>query len=521
MAPLEVRRLTAADHPALSDEVDRARAAGDFRVSSDADAEYFLKSFDLDPGIVAGAFDGDEIVGFVSADYKVAIVRPDRRRQGIGRALVAAELGGERARGRDQVVLGAMPDDAGAKAFLAATGFAFHSTLWDLALPPTASIGEPVWPEGHESRAFDRTRDVQPWIDLFNAAFADHATPLQLDAAMVTAGLDDPAIHDADTGLVVETATGELVGFCATAPIRRDGVVQPHGEIWTIGVRPDRPAGGTGTPAPPLGRPPPACDRRVRRVAVGQWPERARAGAVRERRLRADPDPGALVASDDRRQRRGAGPLSNAGDSGLPAVLAAIASRPRLAALLGATCIAFSGIFYRWAEVSPSTGTVFRALFGLPLLLLVAWLEHRRYGGLPVRTVRLALFAGVFFAGDLLFWHHAIEYVGAGLATVLGNLQVIIVGRRGVAGLRRAAEPQHVPRPAGRARRRRVDLRRDRRRGVRQQSGPRGRVRARDGVLLRRLSADHPARRTRSASAGRSGGDRDDLDGRGARPWPA
>jgi drug/metabolite transporter (DMT)-like permease len=34
----------------------------------------------------------------------------------------------------------------------------------------------------------------------------------------------------------------------------------------------------------------------------------------------------------------------------------------------------------------------------------------------------------VFFAGDLLFWHHAIEYVGAGLATVLGNLQVLVVG---------------------------------------------------------------------------------------------
>lgn len=91
-------------------------------------------------------------------------------------------------------------------------------------------------------------------------------------------------------------------------------------------------------------------------------------------------------------------------------------------------CIAFSGVFYRWAEVSPSTGTVYRALFGLPLLGFVAWLEHRRYGGLPARTVRLALFAGVFFAGDLLFWHHAIEAVGAGLATVLGNLQVLVVG---------------------------------------------------------------------------------------------
>ena len=39
----------------------------------------------------------------------------------------------------------------------------------------------------------------------------------------------------------------------------------------------------------------------------------------------------------------------------------------------------------------------------------------------------LAWLAGLLFALDLLFWHHAIEYVGAGLATVLGNLQVFIV----------------------------------------------------------------------------------------------
>jgi len=78
--------------------------------------------------------------------------------------------------------------------------------------------------------------------------------------------------------------------------------------------------------------------------------------------------------------------------------------------------------------VSPSTGTVFRAVFGLPLLLLVAWAERRRYGPLPGRARRFAVIAGIFFAGDLMFWHHAIEYVGAGLATVLGNLQVLIVG---------------------------------------------------------------------------------------------
>jgi drug/metabolite transporter (DMT)-like permease len=91
-------------------------------------------------------------------------------------------------------------------------------------------------------------------------------------------------------------------------------------------------------------------------------------------------------------------------------------------------CIAFSGIFYRWAEVTPSTGTVFRCLFGLPILVAVALLEQRRFGPLPRATIGLAVVAGVFFAGDLTFWHHAIEAVGAGLATVLGNLQVLIVG---------------------------------------------------------------------------------------------
>jgi drug/metabolite transporter (DMT)-like permease len=90
-------------------------------------------------------------------------------------------------------------------------------------------------------------------------------------------------------------------------------------------------------------------------------------------------------------------------------------------------CIAFSGIFYRFAHVTPETATAFRCLYGLPILALVGWLEHRRYGPLPSRAVWLAVVAGVFFAGDLLSWHHAVDQVGAGLATVLGNLQVIVV----------------------------------------------------------------------------------------------
>jgi len=44
-----------------------------------------------------------------------------------------------------------------------------------------------------------------------------------------------------------------------------------------------------------------------------------------------------------------------------------------------------------------------------------------------VRGRLFAYVAGVLFAIDLVFWHHAIEAVGAGLATVLGNTQVVLV----------------------------------------------------------------------------------------------
>ncbi len=109
-------------------------------------------------------------------------------------------------------------------------------------------------------------------------------------------------------------------------------------------------------------------------------------------------------------------------------LLGLLAARPRLAALLGALSIATSGVFYRYAAVSPETGAFFRALYGLPLLGLVAWAEVRRFGPLPPSAVAAAAVAGLCFAADLALWHHAIEAVGVGLATVLANLQVVLVG---------------------------------------------------------------------------------------------
>jgi drug/metabolite transporter (DMT)-like permease len=105
-----------------------------------------------------------------------------------------------------------------------------------------------------------------------------------------------------------------------------------------------------------------------------------------------------------------------------------VTDRPVLAGVLGALVIAFSGILVRLADVSPSTAALFRCAYALPVLALLAWLERRRFGDRSWRDRRLAWVAGLFFAADLTFWHHSIAAVGAGLATVLGNTQVVFVG---------------------------------------------------------------------------------------------
>jgi drug/metabolite transporter (DMT)-like permease len=105
-----------------------------------------------------------------------------------------------------------------------------------------------------------------------------------------------------------------------------------------------------------------------------------------------------------------------------------LTDRPVVAAAAGAACIASSATLVRLADVAPATAATFRCLYALPVLALIMLREDRRYGTRPARDRWLAAAAGVFFAIDLVLWHHAIAAVGAGIATVLGNLQVVFVG---------------------------------------------------------------------------------------------
>ena len=96
-------------------------------------------------------------------------------------------------------------------------------------------------------------------------------------------------------------------------------------------------------------------------------------------------------------------------------------------AVAGAACIAFSAILVRLAAEPPSTAALYRCVYALPALGALAYWERRRYGPRSGQQRLLSVVAGLFFAGDLILWHHSIAAVGAGLATVLGNVQVVLV----------------------------------------------------------------------------------------------
>jgi drug/metabolite transporter (DMT)-like permease len=100
---------------------------------------------------------------------------------------------------------------------------------------------------------------------------------------------------------------------------------------------------------------------------------------------------------------------------------------PRTAAFSAAIGISFAAILFVLSDASPSTATVFRCLYALPLLWLLRRREDAAYGPRPWRVRRWPFLAGIFFAGDLLLFHHSILLMGAGLATVLINVQVVIV----------------------------------------------------------------------------------------------
>src|SRR5579862_4402088 len=103
-------------------------------------------------------------------------------------------------------------------------------------------------------------------------------------------------------------------------------------------------------------------------------------------------------------------------------------SMPVAAALLGAACISSSAVVMKLASTSASITALGRCVFALPLLGALVLYERRRGAqALPSRGRWLARLAGAFLAADLIVWSHTIDAIGAGLGTVVTNLEVLII----------------------------------------------------------------------------------------------
>src|SRR6476619_7597514 len=98
----------------------------------------------------------------------------------------------------------------------------------------------------------------------------------------------------------------------------------------------------------------------------------------------------------------------------------------RLLALLGVLSISFSAIFVRLASVSPVTATFYRAAYAVPVLA-AAWAIRRARDKRRPAERWLAVASGVILALDLDLWHESIALIGAGLGTVIANVQVVFV----------------------------------------------------------------------------------------------
>src|SRR5262249_46158010 len=101
--------------------------------------------------------------------------------------------------------------------------------------------------------------------------------------------------------------------------------------------------------------------------------------------------------------------------------------RALVAAVLGAACLSASAVLIKLADTGPATAAFYRCFLALPALIALAIAERRRRGPRPLAAHLGAAAAGAFLSVDLVLWNHAIADVGAGIATVLGNLQVLFV----------------------------------------------------------------------------------------------
>lgn len=95
--------------------------------------------------------------------------------------------------------------------------------------------------------------------------------------------------------------------------------------------------------------------------------------------------------------------------------------------LIGTACLAFTAIWVKGANFEPATSVVLRCWLPIVIFLPYAIREYKKKGSLNKAGFFWSAVAGLILGIDFTAWNYSIFFVGAGIASVLLNLQVIIL----------------------------------------------------------------------------------------------
>jgi mycothiol synthase len=168
-------------------------------------------------------------------------VDPAYRRQGHGRALLDLLLV-EAADTAAQLQVWSHGDHPGARALAASAGYRVVRELLQLRRSLDADFPGPAevtFPGGVTVRGFRPGTDDAAWLRLNALAFARHPEQGRMTQADLTARIAEPWFDPA--GFLIAEQDGVMIGFHWTK-VHPEGL----GEVYVLGVHPDRHGGGLG-----------------------------------------------------------------------------------------------------------------------------------------------------------------------------------------------------------------------------------------------------------------------------------
>lgn len=184
-----------------------------------------------------------------------AVVAPQLRGRGLGRAVVTAALEGR----EGPVEAWSHGDHAGARALAGSLGFSpvrelhrlLRSGAVDAGDADSPEAGEPLppveLPEGVAVRAFEVGSDEREWLRVNAAAFADHPEQGQLSLADLQEREAEDWFDPQGFLLAVpEEDPARILGFHWTKQHPAAGTEPARGEVYAVGVSPDQQGRGLG-----------------------------------------------------------------------------------------------------------------------------------------------------------------------------------------------------------------------------------------------------------------------------------